>query len=176
MSGISSGNRAVRPALGGVMAAASLAFLWLASITPSGRLGVAAAAGLFPMAAVLAAGRSTGYLCWGASGILGLILIPDKGVSLMYLGFLGLYPVVKSLIESLRRLPLEWLLKLTYFNGALTVFWFLFRHIFMPHPPAWLADNTFLLYPAGNVIFVCYDFGLSQLIGLFRRRFRFGRR
>ena len=166
-------SRAGRTALGGVMAAAGLAFLWLASITPSGRTGVTAVAGLFPMAAVLAGGRNAGYLCWAASGILGLILLPDKGVALMYLAFLGLYPVVKDVIEGLRKLPLEWGLKLAYFNAALTVFWMLFRGMFMPDPPAWLADNMILLYLLGNIVFICYDIGLSMMIGFLRTRIKF---
>ena len=101
-----------RTAVAGVLAAGSLAVLWLACMVPSGRIGLTGAAGLFPVAAVLAAGRAAGYLCWAASALLGLFLLPDKGVALLYLIFLGLYPVVKNNIEGLRRLPLEWLCKL----------------------------------------------------------------
>ena len=50
-------SKAGRTALGGVLAAGSLAVLWLACITPTGRLGLTAAAGLFPISAVLLAGR-----------------------------------------------------------------------------------------------------------------------
>ena len=50
-------------ALGGVLAAGSLAVLWLASMAPTGQLGLTAVAGLFPVAAVFAAGRTAGYLC-----------------------------------------------------------------------------------------------------------------
>ena len=89
-------------ALGGVLAAGSLAVLWLACVVPSGQLGVTAVAGLFPVGAVLAAGRGAGLLCWAAASILGLLLLPDKGVALMYLVFLGLYPVVKSRLEQLK--------------------------------------------------------------------------
>ena len=96
-----------RTAVAGVLAAGSLAVLWLACMVPSGRIGLTGAAGLFPVAAVLAAGRAAGYLCWAASALLGLFLLPDKGVALLYLIFLGLYPVVKNNIEGLRRLPLE---------------------------------------------------------------------
>lgn len=53
-------SKAGRTALGGVLAAGSLAVLWLACITPTGRLGVTAAAGLFPISAVLLAGRGSG--------------------------------------------------------------------------------------------------------------------
>ena len=88
-------------ALGGVLAAGSLAVLWLACVIPSGQLGVTAAAGLFPVGAVLAAGRGAGLLCWAAASVLGLLLLPDKGVALMYLFFMGLYPVVKSRLEQL---------------------------------------------------------------------------
>ena len=42
-------------ALSGVLAALALAFLYLASVLPTGQLGVAAVAGLFPMAAVISA-------------------------------------------------------------------------------------------------------------------------
>ena len=130
-----------RTAVAGVLAAGSLAVLWLACMVPSGRIGLTGAAGLFPVAAVLAAGRAAGYLCWAASALLGLFLLPDKGVALLYLIFLGLYPVVKNNIEGLRRLPLEW-----------------------------LCERTWLLYLAGNLIFVLYDVGLSRLIALVMAR------
>ena len=117
-----------------------------------------------------AAGRGAGYLCWGAAGLLGLILLPDKGVALLFLLFLGLYPVVKGAIESLRRLPLEWALKLAFFNLALTLCWFLFRELFLPALPDWLTGSLPVLYGAGNVVFVIYDIGLSRLVGLLRAR------
>ncbi len=155
-------------ATGGVFAAGSLALLFLASAAPSGRLGLTAAAGLFPMGAVLAAGTAAGALCWAAAGLLGLILVPDKGVALLFLLFLGIYPVAKAAIESLRRLPLEWGLKLLFFNAALLFFWFAARTLFLPDPPAWLRTPLLLL--GGNAVFVCYDIGLSRLIALLSRR------
>ena len=158
------------------MAASGLAFLWLASLIPSGRLGMTAVAGLFPMAALLVSGRNAGFLCWGASGLLSLILLPDKGISILYLVFFGLYPVVKERIEALRMLPIEWGLKLIYFNAALTLIWTVFRALFLPSLPAWLAGNAVLLYLLGNLIFVVYDIGLSKLIALLRVRLRFDKR
>ena len=102
--------------------------------------------------------------------LLGLFLLPDKGVALLYLIFLGLYPVVKNNIEGLRRLPLEWLCKLACFNAALSLFWFALRALFLPDPPVWLGERTWLLYLAGNLIFVLYDVGLSRLIALVMAR------
>lgn len=154
-----------RIALGGVLAAGSVAVMWLASIIPSGQVGVTAAAGLFPVAAVLAGGRATGYLCWAVSSLLGLLLLPDKGAALMYLCFLGLYPVTKSRLESLKSRVAEWIGKLVFFNAALTILWVMFRDLFFPALPAWLSGNIWILYGVGNVVFIVYDIALSRLIG-----------
>ena len=175
MAGPGSG-RSGKTALGGVLAAGALAFLWLACVAPTGRRGLSAGGGVFPMAGTLALGRGAGYLCWGAAGLLGLLLMPDKGVALLFLTFFGPYPVVKGRIESLRRLPLEWVLKLAYFNVILTLGWFVLRGLFLPNPPAWMVGNIPLLYGAGNVVFVIYDLGLSRLVGLLSARMGFGRR
>ena len=104
-----------RTAVAGVLAAGSLAVLWLACMVPSGRIGLTGAAGLFPVAA-------------------------------------------------------EWLCKLACFNAALSLFWFALRALFLPDPPVWLGERTWLLYLAGNLIFVLYDVGLSRLIALVMAR------
>ncbi|MCI8422588.1 MAG: hypothetical protein HFF50_03500 [Lawsonibacter sp.] len=157
-------SRSQRAAQGGVLAAGSLVVLFLAGWAPSGRLGLTAAAGLFPMAAVLAGGRSAGYLCWGASALLGLILLPDKGLALLYLVFFGLYPVAKSGLESRRSRALAWLLKLGYCSGVLALCRCALKE-WIPPVQGWMF---FLL---GNLIFIVYDAGLSQLIArLVRRR------
>ena len=166
----SSGLGSRQVALGGILAAGSLALLWLTCLAPSGRLGLTAVAGLVPMVGVLASGRVVGCLCWAAAGLLGLFLLPDKGVALLYLIFLGLYPVVKSRIESLRRLPVEWCLKLLCFNLALSLVWFAFRGLVLPAVPPWVGDNVPLLYLAGDLVFVAYDIGLSQLASAMQNR------
>ena len=157
-------------ALGGVLAAGSLAILWLACVAPSGRIGLIAASGLFPVAATLYAGRPAGYLCWAAASLLGLILLPDKGAALLFLAFLGLYPVVKGRLEMLGRRAVEWGLKLSWFNLTLTLFWFVWQKMLLPEAPEWLANNALLLYLLGSLVFVAYDIGLSRLITLLRAR------
>ena len=150
-------SKAGRTALGGVLAAGSLAVLWLACVTPTGRL---------------LAGRGAGFLCWAAASVLGLLILPDKGVALMYLCFMGLYPVVKSRLEQCASRPLEWVGKLACFNAALTLLWVAFRGLFLPALPEWLAGKVWLLYGAGNLVFLLYDWGLSRLIGMMTARLK----
>lgn len=168
------GRKSAGMALGGVLAAGSLVLLWLACAVPSGRLGLTAAAGLFPLAASLYAGRAAGYLCWAAASLLGLFLLPDKGIALLFLAFLGLYPVTKGRIESLRRPGLEWGLKLSWFVLTLSLFWFVLRELFLAQALSETAGGVPLIYGAGSLIFAAYDLGLSQLIS--RLQNRLGRR
>lgn len=166
---------AKRTALCGILAALSLLFLGIACVLPSGRLGFAAVAGIFPACAVMAGGLPFGFFCWAAAGVLGVLLLPDKWTAVLYLIALGLYPVVKSAIERLRKLPAEWLLKLLFFNGVLTVLWVPFRSFFLPGLPEFVHVG-WVLYVVGNVIFVIYDIGLSRLLTTLFRHLRKGLR
>ena len=146
-------EQSVRIALGGMLGAGSLVILWLACIVPSGWLGLTAVAGLFPVTATLYAGRAAGYMCWAAGSLLGLVLLPNKGIPLLYLVFLGLYPVVKSRIEGLRRGAVEWLLKLILFNAALILCWRRESQSFLLGE-TWYLSVTTSAYPGSSV---CWD-------------------
>ena len=156
-------------ALSGVLAAMSLALLYLASVLPTGQLGVAAVAGLFPMAAVISAGWKAGVCCWLASGLLGLLIVPGKGIALLFLLFFGLYPVVKSLIERMKKLVLEWICKLILFNADLLLCLQVAGGILMGSLPEQLRE-LWLLWPVLNAVFIVYDIGLSRLAPLYINR------
>ena len=81
---------ASRVALVGVLAALSLIALYLSAVSPTARMGIVAIAGLFPAGAVVSAGLKAGFFCYGAAGLLGLLLVPDKANALLYLLFFGL--------------------------------------------------------------------------------------
>lgn len=160
---------ASRVALGGVLAALSLLLLYLGCMMPTGRMGMVAVAGLVPAAGVVSGGLAAGFLCYGAAGLLGLLLLPDKGCALLYLLFFGLYPMVKSLIERLRKLPVELLLKLVFFNGVLAVLWFGFSALLFPMLPEFL-HSALPVFLAGNGAFLVYDYGFSKLITYYASR------
>lgn len=158
-----------RAALVGVLTALSLTVLYLAALAPTGRLGLVALAGLVPAAAVVSSGLSAGAFCYAATGILGALLSPDKGSALLYLAFFGLYPLMKCLIERLRRLPLEWGCKLALFNGVFTACWFLLHDALLSGLPA-VFEQLWAFYLLGNLAFVVYDLGFSRLIAFYAAR------
>lgn len=156
-------------ALSAMLTALSLALLYMAALMPSGRMGLTAAAGFFPAAAVVSCGLPAGFLCYGGTAILALLLLTDKGLALLYLLFFGLYPVLKGVIERIRRLPLELLLKLLFFNGVFSLVLLGFSALFFSLV-AWEGLPLWGLYLAGNGVFLLYDFGFSKVISFYRQR------
>ena len=159
-----------RTALGAVFAALSLVILWLGCLAPSGRLGMAALSGLVPAAAVVSGGMGAGFLCYGACGLLTLLLVPDKGMALLYVLFFGLYPMVKSLAERRKSWAAGLCIKLAFFNLVLAVFLLFLRGMFLALLPGALAEGNWLVWPVGNAVFLAYDYGFSRLISFYMAR------
>lgn len=163
----SSGAR--RTALCGILIGLSTLTQYLSIFVPAAQLAVTAMAGVFPVVAVIAAGRGAGYLCWVGSSVLALILCPDKWLVLTYVVFFGLYPVVKSRLESIKSTMLEWGLKFAFFNVLLTAGLWLMRGAFFYNLPAFLQSRS-ILFLVCNIVFLVYDIGLSRLIALYSAR------
>lgn len=87
----------------------------------------------------------------------------------MYAAMFGLYPVVKSLAESLRRKGPEMICKLVFFNLSLTaVIWIAKLAILSGLP--WDGIPIWGLYVVSNLLFLAYDYGFSGLIAAYLSR------
>lgn len=153
-----------------ILGALALILVYAGSIAPTGNWGIVAAAGLFPAAAVVSVGLKAGFLCWAGASILAFLLVPDKFCVLLFAALFGLYPMVKSLVERLRRRPLEYLLKLAFFNASFTLIYLIMRGAVADSLPSVLSSAVWILYLAGNVVFLLYDFGFSRLIAVYIAR------
>lgn len=162
-------GQAGRIAITAMLTALSLVFLYASVLLPTGQMGVVAVAGLLPAAAVVSCGLVSGVLCWVATGLLGLLMLPGKGNALLYVIFFGLYPLVKCLIERRKQLLTEYVLKLVFFNVVLTIFWFGLRTVFLAALPL-PSQAIWFVYLAGNAAFLVYDFGFTKLIAFYVQR------
>ena len=153
-----------------ILSALALILVYLGSVAPSGNWGIVAAAGLLPAAAVISVGLKAGFLCWAATAILAFLLVPDKFCVLLFGALFGLYPMVKSLIEQLRKKPLEYVVKLVFFNAAFTVIYLVMSSAVAASLPEVLGSSVWMLYLAANVVFLMYDYGFSKLIALYIAR------
>lgn len=160
---------AARVAYPAVLGAVSLILVYAASVAPAGNWGLVAVAGVLSAAAVISVGLGAGVLCWAGVSLLSFLLLPGKFCALLYTALFGLYPLVKSLIERLRKRGLEYLLKLAFFNASFTLIFLVMRAAVLDSLPAALG-TVWVLYLAANVVFLVYDFGFSRLIGFYVAR------
>lgn len=162
-------SKAAKIAFPAILGALSLILVYVASVVPSGNWGFVAIAGLFPAAAVISVSMKAGFLCWAGVSIMSFLLLPGKFCALLYSVLFGLYPMIKALIERIRRRILEYILKLVFFNVAFTLIYLLMQAAVLNSLPSALSI-TWVLYIVGNVVFLLYDFGFSKLIGFYIAR------
>lgn len=156
-----------------LLGAVSLILLYGSAISPTGAIGLVALAGVPCAGVVIAGGSTAGFLCWATVSLLGLLLVPDKFCVLLYAAMFGLYPVVKSLIEGMGRKVLGVVCKLAFFNLSCTVVVWVTKAVALDGLPLERISLE-LIYLAGNVVFLLYDFGFSRLIVAYLSRMRKG--
>lgn len=163
-------NAALQVAHSAILSALALILIYLSSLIPMGRLGIVAAAGLLPAAAVIAFDWKAGILSWAVVSVLAFLLVPDKFCVLLFAVLFGVYPVVKSLSENRKHQWQAYLLKLAFFNAALTVIYQVMEGALLANLSEILGQAWWLVYLAGNIVFLIYDYGFSRLIGLYIAR------
>jgi len=154
--------------LSAIYSALTIVMLYIASIWPTGQVGLVAITSFFTAAAVIEAGFVSGVSVYAVSSLLGFLLIPNRVAAILFVVFFGYYPVVKSLIERIRWSILQWVFKLLVFNAAMALLWVLLSALIIDY-----VDNdisVILLLLAGNVIFVLFDYGFTKVIWLYLDR------
>lgn len=157
-----------------MLAALGVVLLYLGSMVELVDISMAVVASLLCVFAVIEYGGSAPWLVFAVTGILSLILLPQKTPAVMYVLFFGYYPILKEKLEK-RPKGISWALKELIFNVALALMLVLSR--FMLVAP---GTNLLLFYVAfvllAEIVFPIYDVALTRLISLYlyrlRRRFR----
>ena len=163
-------SAAAKVAYPAVLGALALILVYLGSVAPTGNWGIVAMAGVLPAMAVVSVGLKAGFLCWAAVTTLAFLLVPDKFCVLLFGMLFGLYPMIKSLIEQLRKKPAEYLLKLAFFNASFTAIYLAMSMVVTASLPSVLGSSSWVLYLAANVVFLAYDYGFSRLIAVYINR------
>ncbi|MGI6732994.1 MAG: hypothetical protein ACOX4J_02290 [Anaerovoracaceae bacterium] len=157
-------------ALGGIMLALLVVTLFLASFVPGIELTLYAISSFYTAVMILETNGKGGGIFYVASGMLALLLIPNKAAVLPYLFFFGLYGIVKFYIEKIRRRPVEIFLKLVFFNISIGSGILLFKSAFLGNIQLPEYSNILLALGA-QLMFLLYDYIFTLLIAFYRNRF-----
>ena len=173
-------KRSQQVALCGMVAALCTLMLFMTGLFPFSTYAMPAMAGLLMVTVAVETGYSWAFTLYAAVSLLSLILTPDKEAMLMFIAFFGHYPITKALIERIKFKPLCWLLKLVCFNACVVAAYLVIILLFrMPDVLTDFGDfgkySVYILLGLGNVLFIVYDFALTQItrayIFWFRPRF-----
>ncbi len=156
-------------ALAAILSALGVLILLLGSILTVLDLTMVALASLLIMLAVIEIGGGYPYLIWLVTGILALMLLPDKFSALLYLLFGGIFPILKAMFERLHY-AVSWILKFSYFNAMLSVL--ILFVIFIFHLPETDLGFNLPVYLVCNAVFVLYDIATTQLVTFYLIKMR----
>lgn len=158
-------------ALGGVLLAASVVSLMLASVVPGVELTLYAVSSVFVAVMILESGVWAGVLLYGGTLLLGLALVPNKLALIPYGVFFGLYAFMKYYGEKPKSPVLQMALKGVFFLAVLTGATLAFGNLVTP--ALGLSDLPWpALFGGGLLFFYLYDYILTLLLSLYRRRVR----
>ena len=138
----------------------------LTSYFPYLTISIPAFAGLFIMVLVIEIDKKWAALSYLASAII-VFFLAEPEAKLLYIAFFGYYPIVKSLLEGLKSILLEYILKFAIFNAAVILTYTVLASLFGVS----VGDmNEFGKYTAGilllvaKFVFIVYDIALTRVI------------
>lgn len=163
----------VKIAFCGMIAALSVALMFLTGIFPMATVALPALAGCLLIPVVAELGKAWGMGVYAVCGVLSFLLAPDREAVLIYLLFFGYYPALFPVLSRLKNRVLRWAAKLAAFNLALAVEALLVFYVLqMPlEEIGFLGGATpVVLVLLANVMFVLYDRVLERVIALYLQR------
>lgn len=151
------------------MVAALSVTVMLVSYFPYLTYAIPAIAGLFMMVPLIECGVSWAFGTYIASAAI-VFVTGETEAKILYILFLGYYPIIKSLIEKINKQVLEWILKLAVFNVAAVAFYYVSSVLFaisFDDFGEWGKYGALIFLALCNIVFVLYDIGISRVASLY---------
>ena len=146
-------------ALAALMSALAVAVMYAGCLLEILDLSTAAVASMCVLLVLVETGAKYAWLTYAVSATLSLILLPIKTAGLLFVGFLGFYPMAKALFEMRFRGWRCLVLKILLLNGCTVLMLLLVRYVIAE--ALWFEIFTLVL---ANIVFVVYDYALTHLL------------
>jgi hypothetical protein len=162
-------------AIGGIVAALSLVMMISVAVIPFLTYALPAAAGVLIIFIVVEIDKKWAFGVYSTVAILGMLLVPEKEVAVMYLALFGYYPIIKAMIEEKLPIVPEWIAKILLFASTMAGSYFLMIK-FMGVTIDETEDFGIMAYPIllgmGTFAFVLYDVALTKMITLYLKKWQ----
>lgn len=157
-------------ATGGIVGALSLALMFLTGIIPFGTYAFPCFAGILLTVLVIEINYPVAFSVFFCVSALSFLITPDKEATLYFVLFFGYYPIVKSFIERIKSVILQYLLKFLLFNLSMVVIFYVGLFVFSIPKESFnllgvYLPGVFLVF--GNIFFFFYDICVTRLVSLY---------
>lgn len=154
----------------GIISAISATIL-LATNIPIMLYAVPALAGIVFIVPTIEFGTKWGFLCFGTTSLVSLILPTEREALVVFIGILGYYPILKMLIERIVKQAIEYLLKLLTFNIAIICSYWVIVSVLginaFENDMLGIEITIVLLLILGNLVFLLFDYSLTKILVLY---------
>ncbi|WP_423243338.1 hypothetical protein [Clostridium rectalis] len=161
---------------GGLLSGLGFILTYLSTILPTNKMFVLILASCLIPLTILLTNSKTGFIVYITTSLLNILLIGFKGQVFLYIIFFGLYGIVKLLIEKLRKMYLEIILKLSFLNICLFITYFLYKTLFIN-----ININKFpidsnkaipIFLIICQIIFLVYDYAITLFIATINKKLK----
>jgi len=159
-----------RITLNGILIALTVVTLLFATVLPTSRLSLYALSSFYVSIVIVEYGIRNGWAFYFASGLLALIVIPDKIGLIPYAIFFGLYGIIKFYLEKISKIYVEYIVKLIYFNASLLITILLIREFFFSGIK--VAFPWWTIVIALEIIFVLYDYVYTLFVRYYKNKLK----
>lgn len=156
-------------AFSAILSALGVVLLYLGSVITVLDLTAVALGSLLIMLAVMEVGGVYPYLIWLVTGVLSVLLLPDKFGAIVYFGFGGIYPILKAFYERLHPV-FAWIVKVSTFNTMLMLMMLMAKYVIGVKDDT--MSFTLPLFALCNFTFVIYDIATTYLVTIYLVKFR----
>lgn len=148
-----------------VIAALAVTFMLL-SYFPYLTYAIPALSGLFIMITVIEIGAKWAVLSYATAAAVLLISPADIESKALFICFFGFYPILKAVIEKIRKPLIEWPVKILIFALALGVIYIAFTkltNVSLEEFGVLGQYGAVILLVLGTLVFVVYDIAVSRM-------------
>ncbi len=165
-------KKSYKIALGGLIMALSVIIMSLTTLIPIGSFAFPAIAGVLLVILSLELNKKWAFLVYIGVSLLSIFVSSDHTAIISYIVLFGYYPILKEVIEKIRKPLLEWIIKYAVFNAAillgigLTVFFFGFELLAAEYA-GFGTIGIIAFYLGCNAVFAIFDIALTRVITFF---------
>lgn len=163
--------------LGGIISALSLFFMFLTGFMPLLVYIVPSLTGAMLIIVCVEINAKWAFFTYVSVAALCLFITPDKEAGLLYIMFLGYYPLIKMFIDKIGNSIFKWIIKLIVYNVMIIAYYQIIIRLVVSTDMAeeigeWGKYGGFIFLGLTNIVFIIYDIAVSRLKDFYVKWFR----